>query len=142
MLSGFIAHVRHPGRTVIYAIAGWGLFITLFGLATSSIWLALLLLALAGAADSISAIARNTIQQTLAPDRLRGRLAAVYSMVVAGGPYLGDARAGAFASAYSAPSAVVAGGLMCLAGCLVVRLAFPQMWRYHAVSPSDPEPLS
>lgn len=142
MLSGFIAHVRHPGRTVIYAVAGWGVAITLFGLATRSIWLAVLLLALAGAADSISAIARNTIQQTLAPDRLRGRLSAVNSMVVVGGPYLGDARAGAFASAYSAPSAVVAGGLMCLFGCLVVRLAFPQMWRYHAERAPDPEPVS
>ncbi|HSO93518.1 MAG TPA: MFS transporter, partial [Candidatus Dormibacteraeota bacterium] len=69
-LSGFIAHVRHPGRTVIYGVAGWGLAVTLFGLATVSIWLAVALLAIAGAADAVSAIARNTIQQTLAPDRL------------------------------------------------------------------------
>jgi MFS family permease len=136
-LSGFVAHVRHPGRTVVYAVAGWGLAVTLFGLATASIWLAVALLAVAGAADAISAIARNTIQQTLAPDRLRGRLSAVYSMVVAGGPYLGDTRAGAVATAFSAQFADVAGGLMCMAGCLAVRLAFPQMWRYHARGPGD-----
>jgi len=136
-LSGFIAHVRHPGRTIVYAIAGWALAITLFGLSTFSIWLAVLLLALAGAADAISAIARNTIQQTLAPDRLRGRLSALYSMVVVGGPYLGDTRAGAVASAFSAPAAVVAGGIMCLVGCLALRLAFPEMWRYHARGPQE-----
>jgi MFS family permease len=136
-VSGFIAHVRHPGRTVIYAVAGWGLAVTLFGFATISIWLAVLLLAVAGAADAISAIARNTIQQTLAPDRLRGRLSAVYSMVVVGGPYLGDTRAGAVATAFSAQFADVAGGLMCLVGCLAVRLAFPQMWRYHVQGAGD-----
>ncbi len=131
-LSGFVAHVRHPGRTVVYAVAGWGAAVTLFGISTASIWLAVLFLALAGAADAISAIARNTIQQTLVPDRLRGRLSAVYSMVVAGGPYLGDVRAGAVASAVSAQFADVAGGVMCLAGCLLVRIAFPQMWRFEA----------
>jgi MFS family permease len=136
-LSGFIAHVRHPGRTVVYAVACWGLAVTLFGLATASIWLAVLVLAVAGAADAISAIARNTIQQTLAPDRLRGRLSAVYSMVVASGPYLGDTRAGVVATAFSAQFADVTGGLMCLIGCLVVRLGFPQMWRYDAQGPGD-----
>ena len=105
--------------------------------AAGAVFMATSLLAVAGAADAISAIARNTIQQTLAPDRLRGRLSAVYSMVVVGGPYLGDARAGAVASAFSAPSAVVAGGVMCLVGCLAVRLAFPEMWRYHARNPGD-----
>jgi MFS family permease len=132
MLSGFVRHLRHPGRTVIYAVAGWGLAITLFGLATASIWLAVVFLSLAGAADAISAIARNTIMQTLAPDRLRGRLSAVYSMVVVSGPYLGDTRAGAVASAFSPQIADVAGGLMSLAGCLAIGLAFPQIWRFDA----------
>jgi MFS family permease len=134
VFSGFIAHARHPGRIVLYAVAGWGVAITLFGLATS-IWLAVVLLAVAGAADAFSAIARNVIQQTLAPDRLRGRLSAVYSMVVASGPYLGDTRAGAVGSALSAEFADVTGGLMCLAACLVVRFAFPQMWRFDARLP-------
>lgn len=132
MLSGFIAHVRHPGRTVTYAVVGWGVAITLFGLATASIWLAVFFLALAGAADAISAVGRNTMQQMLAPDRLRGRLSAFYSLVVAGGPYLGDARAGAVATAVSAQFADVFGGLTCVAGCLVVRVAFPQLWQFDA----------
>ena len=144
-LSGFIAHVRYPGRSVVYAVAGWGVAITLFGLATASIWLAVFFLAVAGAADAISAIARNVIQQRLAPDRLRGRLAAVYSMVVAGGPYLGDTRAGAVASVASLEFANVAGGILCLLGCLAVRLAFPQMWRFdarEAVSEGGAGPIS
>ncbi|MDQ6711312.1 MAG: MFS transporter [Candidatus Dormibacteraeota bacterium] len=145
MLSGFIAHLRHPGRAVTYAVVGWGVAITLFGLATASIWLAVFFLALAGAADALSAVGRNTIQQMLAPDRLRGRLSALYSMVVAGGPYLGDARAGAVASAVSAQFADVFGGLTCVAGCLLVRVAFPQLWQFDARQPGgEPavEPIS
>ncbi|MDQ6883531.1 MAG: MFS transporter [Candidatus Dormibacteraeota bacterium] len=138
-LSGFVAHLRHPGRTVVYAVAGWGGAVILFGLSTASIWLAVFFLALAGAADAISAIARNTIQQTLVPDRLRGRLSAVYSMVVAGGPYLGDVRAGAVANAVSTQFADVVGGVMCLAGCLLVRFALPQIWQFEA-PPARPGP--
>ena len=129
-LSGFIRHLRHPGRAVLYSVIGWGVFITLFGLLTVSLPLALLFLAVAGGCDAISAICRNTIQQTITPDRLRGRLSAVASMVVVGGPYLGDVRAGAVGTALSPEIAVVSGGLMCLMGCAVVPLAVPQLWSF------------
>lgn len=130
VLSGFVRHLRHPGRAVLLAVVGWGIGITLFGLNAASFLLALVFVALAGGCDAISAIARNTIQQTVAPDRLRGRLAAVGSMVVVGGPYLGDARAGAVATAFSPELAIVLGGLMCVAGCGAVRLAVPQLWSF------------
>ena len=107
-LSGFIRHLRHPGRAVLYSVIGWGVFITLFGLLTVSLPLALLFLAVAGGCDAISAICRNTIQQTITPDRLRGRLSAVASMVVVGGPYLGDVRAGILAP-YAHRAAAAAG---------------------------------
>jgi predicted MFS family arabinose efflux permease len=129
-LSGFIRHLRHPGRAVLYAVIGWGVAITLFGVLTISLPLALLFLAIAGGSDAISAIARNTIQQTIAPDRLRGRLSAVASMVVVGGPFLGDVRAGAVGTAIGPEVAIVVGGLMCLCGCAVVPLAVPQLWRF------------
>ena len=58
-----------------------------------------LLLALAGAADLVSAVFRQTILQTYVPDEMRGRLLGVFTVVVAGGPRLGDLRAGAMAAA-------------------------------------------
>lgn len=127
--SGFVRHLRHPGRAVLLAVVGWGLGILLFGL-VASFALGLLFLAAAGAADAISAISRNTIQQTIAPDRLRGRLSAVGSMVVVGGPYLGDARAGAVATALSPELAIVLGAFTCLAGCALVPLVVPQLWSF------------
>ena len=60
---------------------------------------ALLLLAVAGAADVVSAVFRNTIVQLTVPDRLRGRLNALNIAVVTGGPRLGDLEAGAVAAA-------------------------------------------
>jgi predicted MFS family arabinose efflux permease len=132
-LSGFIRHLRHPGRAVLFAVAGWGVAITALALAGFSLWLALVFLAFAGAADAISAISRNVIQQTLAPDRLRGRLSAVSSMVVVGGPYLGDARAGALAGILPPEVAILVGGLTCLFGCAVIRALIPQLWHFDIV---------
>ena len=132
LLSGFMRSVRHHGRVVIFSVAGWGAAITLFGLATISIWLGAFFLALAGAADAISAIGRNSILQTVTPDRLRGRLNAVHSMVVVGGPYLGDVRAGAVAEATSAEFSVILGGLTCLIGCAAVAFGFQSLWRYDS----------
>jgi MFS family permease len=139
LLSGFLRHLRHPGRAVLFAVIGWGIGITLFGLWTASFTLGLLFIAIAAGCDAISAIGRNTIQQTVAPDRLRGRLAAVGSMVVVGGPYLGDARAGAVATALAPEAAIVLGGVMCLGGCGLVPLAFPQLWSFDitTVPPRD-----
>ena len=133
-LSGFIRHLRHPGRAVLFAVIGWGVSITIFGLLTIALPLALVFLAVAGGCDAISAIARSTIQQTIAPDRLRGRLSAVGSMVVVGGPYLGDVRAGAVGTALSPEIATVLGGAMCLAGCAVVPLAVPQLWNFDIMA--------
>lgn len=132
-LSGFIRHLRYPGRAVLFSVAGWGAAISALGLAGASLWLAVGFLALAGAADAISAISRNTIQQTLAPDRLRGRLSAVGSMVVVGGPYLGDARAGAVSGVLPPQLAILVGGLSCLAGCAVIRSLIPQLWHFDIV---------
>lgn len=139
LLSGFVARVRHQGRAVVIAAAGWALAIGLVGLATFAFWLALLLLAIAGACDIISAVARNTILQTTTPDRLRGRASAANSMVVVGGPFLGDVRAGTLGQLVSPQFSIVAGSVVCLALCGVLARAFPSLWRYHAdVAPLVP----
>ena len=66
-----------------------------------------------------------------APDRMRGRLQGVHSVVVAGGPRLGDLRAGATA-AWLGPQASWAGGGFAAAGLAVALVAaFPALWRYR-----------
>jgi MFS family permease len=85
LFSGWVGRVHRHGLAVICAVLAWGLSIAGFGLARQ-LWLGLLLLAMAGAADTVSTIFRNTIMQVAAPDDMRGRLQGVYIVVVAGGP--------------------------------------------------------
>jgi len=129
--TGWLAHVRRLGRVVIWAVAAWGTAIVLAGIA-DSLWPAAAMLALAGAADSISAVCRTTINQSLTPDRMRGRMSAVYSLVVTGGPRLGDIESGTVASAAGARFSVLSGGLLCLLGLGVIVAAFPALASYDS----------
>jgi MFS family permease len=132
LLSGFVGRLRHQGRAVVIAAAGWAVAVGLFGLCTFSLWLGLVFLALAGASDIISAVARNTILQTTAPDRLRGRMSAANSMVVVGGPFVGDVRAGTLGQLVSPQFSIVGSSVVCMALCGVLARAFPALWRYRA----------
>jgi hypothetical protein len=89
-----------------------------------------LLLAVAGAADLVSAVYRQTILQTYAPDEMRGRMQGVFIAVVAGGPRLGDLRAGAMGAATTATISWVGGGIACVVVVIVAALAVPSFWRY------------
>ena len=129
LTTGWLAHTRRLGRIVICAVAAWGAAIALAGLA-GSLWVAVGLLALAGAADSISAVCRSSINQSVTPDHLRGRMSSVFSLVVTSGPRLGDVEAGVVASLTSVRTSVVSGGLACVAGALAVSAAFPALARY------------
>lgn len=134
VLSGWVTRVRRQGLAVIFAVCIWGVAITAFGL-TPWLWLALAMLGIAGAADVVSAVFRNTILQQSVPDALRGRLSAVNIAVVAGGPRLGDVEAGAVASVIGLQGSVISGGLACLLGAGVIARRWPQLRSY--VAPTD-----
>jgi MFS family permease len=136
LTAGWVAGVRRQGRAVLLAVTVWGAAITVFGL-VSWLPLALALLAVAGAADVVSAVFRNTILQLTVPDGLRGRLAAIHIGVVTGGPRLGDAEAGAVAAIAGPRVSVVSGGLACLAGVALIAWRLPELGR-TAIEPSDP----
>ena len=133
LLTGWVGRVRHQGRAVILAVLAWGAAIAGFGLVP---WLplGLFMLALAGAADVVSAVFRNTILQLSVPDGLRGRLSSVHIAVVTGGPQLGDAEAGAVAALTSARVSVVSGGLACILGVAALVRFVPELARYDAVA--------
>nr|WP_067505751.1 MFS transporter [Actinoplanes sp. TFC3] len=136
LTSGWIGRVKRQGIALVIAVAAWGVAIGFSGLA-DSLWLMVLLLAVGGAADLVSAVYRQSILQVYAPDRLRGRLQGVFTVVVAGGPRLGDLRAGATAD-LTGPTASWAGGGFVAAGLAVVlAMAFPALLRYRP--PSDAE---
>jgi MFS family permease len=129
--TGWLTHARRLGLIVIWAVIAWGVAIALAGLA-ASLWLAAVLLAVAGAADSISAVCRSTINQTVTSDAMRGRMSAVYSLVVTSGPRLGDIESGAVAGAAGVRFSVVSGGVACALGVAAVIAAFPALARFDA----------
>jgi MFS family permease len=131
LLSGWIAHVRRQGLVVAIAAALWGVAIAAFGFA-ESLWLALLLLAAAGAADNVSAVLRGTILWTVTPDRLRGRVAGIEFAQVAATPALGNVEAGLVATLTNVRFSIVSGGLLCIVGTVAVALAVPAFTRYDA----------
>ncbi len=131
VFSGWVGRVRRQGLTVIWAVVAWGLAIIGFGLAVRVFWLGLLLLAVAGAADMISAVFRHTILQQSVPDSLRGRMSALNSMVVTTGPRLGDLESGAVAALTSTSFAIVSGGAACLLAVAVVAALAPGFCRYR-----------
>jgi MFS family permease len=131
LASGWLGHARRLGRILLVAVAVWGAAVALAGLAGSLV-IAAALFAVAGGADSVSAVCRATITQSITPDRLRGRMSSVHSLVVTSGPRLGDVRAGAVAALAGARFSVVSGGLACIAGTILIALRFPVLVRYDA----------
>ena len=142
--TGWLEHVRRLGRVVIVAVLVWGAAIAAAGV-VGSLWPAAALLALAGGADSVSAVARSIINQTVTPEALRGRMSSVFMLVVTSGPRLGDLESGIAASLTSASTAVLTGGLACIAATGLVVLAFPDLAAYDGSRPpagAEPDPAA
>jgi MFS family permease len=131
LASGWLGRARRLGRILLVAVAVWGAAVALAGFA-GSLLIAAALLAVAGGADSVSAVCRATITQSITPDRLRGRMSSVHSLVVTSGPRLGDVRAGAVAALAGVRFSVVSGGLACIAAATFIALRFPALVRYDA----------
>jgi MFS family permease len=138
LTTGWVQRVRRQGLAVLVAIAVWGAGITAFGLSGSNLVLALGCLAVAGAADVVSAVFRGTILQSSIPDALRGRMSAVHILVVTGGPRIGDVEAGLVAAAFTPTVSVVTGGLACIVGMGVLAALVPEFVRYRVDAEGRP----
>jgi MFS family permease len=128
-LAGRIGHVAHKGVGVVVAVLGWGACIVMFGVVPGPLWLGVVLLAGAGAADMISEILRNQILQLTTPDELRGRISAVNAMFVIGGPMLGQFESGVVAGLLTPELSVVTGGLACIVATLIIAARVPNLVR-------------
>ena len=129
LLTGWVEHARWLGRIVIGAVLVWGLAIAGAGF-MPSLWPAAALLAVAGAADSVSAVCRSIINQSVTPEALRGRMSSIFTLVVTSGPRLGDLESGIAASLTTVGVAVVSGGFACVAGVFLIVALFPALAAY------------
>jgi hypothetical protein len=139
-VSGWISRVHRHGVAIVGAVLAYGLAVALGGAAAmgvpSLLFLCVVLLALSGAADMVSSAYRHTVLQSAAPDELRGRLQGVLTVVVAGGPRLGDFLAGSVAGLLGEPAAMMWGGVACVVGVLVAAAAQRRFLAYDARSPT------
>ena len=147
LFSGPLGSVRRQGSAVVFSVMGWGASISGFGLVVllagrsvdgaATWWLvpAALCCVLAGIADSISAVFRNTILQAATPDHLRGRLQGVFIVVVAGGPRVGDLLAGGATRLLTEGWVLMVGGMLCIAGAWAAAKLQPGFRAYDAHHP-------
>jgi MFS family permease len=128
--SGPVRHVSRPGRAMLCAVAVWGGAFAGFAVSPGP-WPTLSLLAVAGAADTFTVVFRGVILQAGTPDQLRGRVMAVEYVVGAGGGHMGDLEAGALGTLTSPTISALSGGLVTIAGAVVIGLALPAFTRYR-----------
>jgi predicted MFS family arabinose efflux permease len=139
LTTGWVANLRRQGWAVIVAVSVWGTAIALFGL-TDTLWVGLVLLAVAGWADVISAVLRNTMLQSSVPERFRSRMSSIQMAVVQGGPRVGDMESGAVATLTSVEFSVISGGLACIVGAAVIGALMPA-FRHSVAGEVDDVPV-
>ncbi|MFG1614939.1 MFS transporter [Nonomuraea wenchangensis] len=131
LTGAWAARVHRHGLGVIIAAALWGAAVALAALAPN-IWLVVVCMALAGAADMVSGIFRSTMWNQTIPSELRGRLAGIELLSYASGPMLGNARSSLMANLGGARFSLGAGGLLCVGAVLALGAALPSFRRYDA----------
>jgi len=138
VFAGPLRHARRHGLVMLACVAVWGGGFALFAVAPS-LWLTLLALALAGAADTFTVVVRGIIVQETTPDQFRGRVNAADFLVGAGGSQLGSLEAGLVGSLTTPEISALSGGLLTIFGALVIGAALPGFRRYQspALAPVD-----
>ncbi len=131
--SRWTTGVHRHGRAIVLAAIVWGLAVAGFGEA-NGLALALVALVVAGGADAVSGIFRQTMWNMSIPDEVRGRMAGIELLSYSTGPELGQLRSALVASATSLRTSVVSGGLLCAASCAALVAVLPTMWRFDAAN--------
>jgi MFS family permease len=138
----WIAHrppMQRPGRELLWAVAGFGAAIVVFGL-SKWFWLSFIALLLTGVFDNISVVVRQTMIQLLTPDDLRGRVTGVNQIFIGSSNEIGAMRAGLVAALFGPIAAVVSGGIGTLLVVLVVARAVPALPKLPPLHTLKPEP--
>jgi MFS family permease len=125
-----IGSFHREGRLVVLSVGVFGIATAGFGFSTV-FWLSLLMLAITGAADTVSTVLRQTIRQLVTPNHIRGRMTAINMMFFMGGPQLGELEAGVLASLVGAPLSVVVGGLGSLITACITAVKSKSLMEYE-----------
>jgi len=133
--------MRRQGKTVLISVAVFGAATVAFGL-SRWFWFSLVMLAITGAADTVSTVLRQTIRQLVTPDYLRGRMTSVNMIFFMGGPQLGEFEAGAVAALIGATLSVLTGGFGCLIAVAVAALWAKSLVSYEGDSVRQEQPVS
>ena len=129
LTSGWTKNVHRHGLLVTLAAVLWGVAIIFFGLSDSVIFM-LLFLGAAGFFDMISGIFRGAIWNQTIPNHLRGRLASIEMISYLTGPMLGSAKMGIVAEHFSVKTAIISGGILCVAAVGLTALFLPKFLAY------------
>lgn len=124
---------EQAGRTLLLAVAGFGVVTIIFGLSTS-FWLSMLMLIMMGALDNVSVVIRHTLILTYTPDDMRGRVAAVNSVFIGASNELGGFESGVAAALLGSVGAVVFGGFATLVVVGAVGWLSPPLRRLKKIS--------
>lgn len=130
LIMARIGMFRRQGRLVVVSVAIFGLATAGFGV-SRLFWISFLMLAISGAADTVSTVLRQTIRQLSTPNYLRGRMTSINMMFFMGGPQLGELEAGLLAAVIGAPLSVVVGGLGSLLCACVAALKSKSLMNYE-----------
>lgn len=117
---------KKPGVVLLFTVAGFGVATIVFGLSTS-MWLSFVALFLTGVFDNVSVVIRSTLEQSLTPDAMRGRVSAIHYVFIGMSNELGSFESGATAALVGPMLSVVGGGVGTLVVVALVTLAFPQL---------------
>lgn len=133
-----LAHLppfKQAGRTLLFAVTGFGLATIVFGL-SKNFWLSVLMLFLLGAFDNISVVIRSTLMLTLVPDEMRGRVSSVNSIFIGMSNELGAFESGFIASLVGPVLTVWGGGVGTIIVVLLVARLWPEMRNLKSLSPA------
>ncbi len=129
-LLSLMPEIRKQGNALLISVFIYGVATVAFG-TSHQFWFAFVMLAITGAADTVSMIIRNTLRQLHTPDYLRGRMVSINMIFFMGGPQLGELEAGVVAARFGAPLSVISGGLGCILSVAFVAWQWPSLWNYE-----------
>jgi predicted MFS family arabinose efflux permease len=136
LFSGSFTRLPRHGLVMLCGSAAWGIALLLFAFSPAP-WLALVCLAVAGAADTVAVVSRSTIVQLHTPTELLGRVSAAEQIVGQAGPDLGNLRGGVVAQLTSPVASLASGALLCLAAVAAVAGTTPGLRASESVPVRD-----
>jgi MFS family permease len=135
MIQAHRGPLRKAGRTLLFAVTGFGLVTVIFGFSTN-FWLSMAMLLLLGSCDNISVVIRLTLVQVLTPDEMRGRVSALNALFIGTSNELGAFESGLVANFFGPVFSVVSGGIGTLVVVALMAWLSPELRRYGSLTNS------